>query len=62
MNRLFVYLRQSRSELSKVVWPTRPQAIRLTVAVVLFSLALAALIGIMDLLYTDGLQTLILKG
>jgi preprotein translocase subunit SecE len=62
VNQLFVYLRQSRNELSKVVWPTRPQAVRLTIAVVLFSLALAAVIGIMDLLYTDALQALILKG
>jgi preprotein translocase SecE subunit len=59
VNRLLVYLRQSRNELSKVVWPSRPQAIRLTVAVVAFSLALAILIGIMDLIYTRALQTLI---
>jgi preprotein translocase subunit SecE len=62
VNQLFVYLRQSRNELSKVVWPTRPQAIRLTIAVVIFSLSLAAFIGIMDLIYTKALQTLILKG
>jgi preprotein translocase SecE subunit len=62
VNRLFVYLRQSRNELSKVVWPTRPQATRLTIAVVIFSLVLAAVIGVLDLLYTDAIQALILKG
>jgi preprotein translocase subunit SecE len=62
VNRLLAYLRQSRVELSKVVWPSRTQARRLTVAVVIFALALSAFIGLLDALYTKGLQSLILKG
>jgi len=62
MQRLQRYLQQSWAELQKVVWPTRDNAIRLTVAVVIFSLILATFIGVVDYIYTTGLQTLIFKG
>lgn len=62
MNKLINYLSQSRSELAKVVWPSRRQATRLTIAVVIFSLVLGAFIGAMDYVFTIVLQKLILKG
>ena len=62
MNRVQRYFQQSWAELQKVVWPNRETAIRLTVAVIIFSLALAALIGVIDYLFTLGIQTLIFKG
>ncbi|HUC87088.1 MAG TPA: preprotein translocase subunit SecE [Candidatus Saccharimonadales bacterium] len=62
MHRLQRYFQQSWAELAKVVWPTRRQAIRLTIAVIIFSLVLAAFIGIVDYFYTLGLQSLISKG
>lgn len=62
MNRLTRYLSQSRTELSKVTWPSRQNAARLTIAVIAFSLALAAFIGIVDFGFARVLQTLILKG
>ncbi|HSX41522.1 MAG TPA: preprotein translocase subunit SecE [Candidatus Saccharimonadales bacterium] len=62
MNRLFSYLGQSWDELKKVVWPSRPTAIRLTLTVIVFSLALAAFIGAIDYIFTQALQKLILKG
>jgi preprotein translocase subunit SecE len=62
MQRLQRYLQQSWAELQKVVWPTRENATRLTIAVIIFSLVLAAFIGVVDYIYTTGLQTLIFKG
>jgi preprotein translocase subunit SecE len=62
MNRLIEYLRQSRTELSKVVWPSRQTAIRLTIAVIGFSIATAIFLGLMDYIFTQALQKLILKG
>ena len=62
MQRLQRYFQQSWAELQKVVWPTREQATRLTIAVIIFSLVLAAFIGVVDYIYTTGLQTLIFKG
>lgn len=51
------YLAASRSELAKVTWPNRRQAVRLTAQVIVFSLAIAAILGTLDLLF----QTLVQK-
>ena len=42
------FLREAKSELGKVVWPTRREVLRITVAVVLFSLAFAVFLGAVD--------------
>ncbi len=62
MQRLFKYIYDARAELAKVTWPTRSQAMRLTLTVIVFSLAMAALIGLVDFVFSQGLQKLILKG
>lgn len=62
MQRLQRYFQQSWSELSKVVWPTRQQAIQLTIAVIVFSLLAAVFLGGIDYVFTRILELLILKG
>jgi preprotein translocase subunit SecE len=62
MNRLTSYLRQSRNELTKVVWPSRRTALRYTAAVIVFSISLALFIGLMDYFFTQVIQKIILKG
>lgn len=62
MNRLTTYFRQSWTELRKVVWPTRPVAIRYTIAVVIFSIILAIFIGLIDIGLSRLFQKVILKG
>ncbi|MEO8065655.1 MAG: preprotein translocase subunit SecE [Candidatus Doudnabacteria bacterium] len=42
------FIKEARSELTKVVWPTRKETIRITIAVVLLSLAVAAFLGAVD--------------
>lgn len=42
------FLKEARSELTKVVWPTRKETIRITIAVVLLSLAVAVFLGAVD--------------
>ena len=44
------WLRETRSELRKVTWPTREEALRLTYVVIGLSLAMGALLGTMDLI------------
>lgn len=51
-NRLVRYLRETRSELRKVVWPTRQEAINLTVIVVAVLVTMAAILGLIDWLFT----------
>lgn len=62
MHRLTTYLRESRAELSKVTWPTRAQAIRLTILVIIFSAILGLFIGIVDYFFVQIVQKLLLKG
>ncbi len=53
------WFRETRSELRKVVWPTREEAIKLTRIVVLVSLAMGAFLGLLDLVL-NSLYTLLL--
>jgi len=42
------FIKEARSELTKVVWPTRKETIRITVAVVALSLAVGIFLGLVD--------------
>lgn len=61
MNRILNYFKESQAELARVTWPTRKQAAKLTVAVIVFSIILALFIGAIDYLFSKGLQLLIRK-
>lgn len=61
MQKLAQYFRESWTELSKVTWPNRKQAVKLTGAVLLFSLVFAIYIALLDTLFSNMLQKLILK-
>ena len=47
------FYRDTRSELRKVVWPTREQAINLTVIVCIASAVVGAVLGGVDLLFGE---------
>jgi preprotein translocase subunit SecE len=55
-----VFLKEVQSELLKVSWPSRPQAIRLTLIVIAVSVIVALYIGGLDYLFTN-LVTLLVK-
>ncbi|GAA5532957.1 preprotein translocase subunit SecE [Deinococcus metallilatus] len=48
---LMQYLRDSRAELARVTWPTRPQVIEGTQAVLIFVIALTLIVFVMDWLF-----------
>ncbi len=48
MTRVFQFFRDVKAELFKVVWPTRQETIRYTVTVVIFSIAIALILGAAD--------------
>jgi len=54
------YIKDSRSELKKVTWPTRKDTVNHTILVVVFSLAVAAFLGIADYLLTEIFENLVL--
>lgn len=48
MNRLIQYLREVKTELIKVVWPSRKDTIKMTLIVIVFSALVAAFLGSVD--------------
>ncbi|MBI4067155.1 preprotein translocase subunit SecE [Candidatus Gottesmanbacteria bacterium] len=54
-----VFLKEVKTELTKVVWPTRAQTIKFTFIVIAISLILGAYIGGLDLLFTKLTDILI---
>ena len=51
-----VFLKEVRSELGKVIWPSKNEAIRLTSLVVGISLAVGIFIGAFDFLFTKMME------
>ncbi|MBN1661711.1 MAG: preprotein translocase subunit SecE [Anaerolineae bacterium] len=51
-NRIVQYLRDTWFELKKVSWPTRKEAINLTIIVVAVTSFLAIVLGLMDWLFS----------
>jgi len=45
---IFGFLGEVRNELTKVVWPTKKETFKYTVTVIVFSLAVAFLLGAFD--------------
>ena len=44
----FQFLKETRSELAKVVWPSKKETARYTMTVILFSIAVALVLGAFD--------------
>ncbi|HUS52163.1 MAG TPA: preprotein translocase subunit SecE [Candidatus Bathyarchaeia archaeon] len=55
----FVFLKEVKAELDKVIWPTRRQIIRLTGIVVGVSTLVAIFIAILDFIFTKLMEILI---
>lgn len=61
MSRLIAFLRDVRTELAKVNWPTRNQLVRYTLVVSGISLFLAIFLGLLDFVFTYLLDKFILR-
>ena len=58
-NRLARFWRETMAELRKVVWPTRDQAVNLTIIVVMTVIAMSAFLGLVDLMLTNLVRLII---
>ena len=58
-NAIVRYYRETVGELKKVVWPTWPEARRLTLIVLLVITVMAAILGSADYLFTQAIRVLV---
>ncbi len=58
-NKLVQYFKDSFSELGKVTWPTKNQAVLLTVVVIAFCVVFAGFLGAIDYVFGLGLKELL---
>jgi preprotein translocase subunit SecE len=56
--RIKKFFRDYRSELKKIVWPTRPQVIKNTGVVLVAIIFVAAVVGVLDLVFGLGISAL----
>jgi preprotein translocase subunit SecE len=59
-DRAITFFKEARVELKKVTWPTRQEAIRHTITVVVISVAVAAYLGVLDYIFRTVLNTFVL--
>ena len=51
-NRVIRYFRETYYELKRVSWPTRSEALNLTVIVIVVTMTLAVILGLMDWVFS----------
>jgi preprotein translocase subunit SecE len=56
MSSIIGFFREVYAELGKIIWPTRQQAINYTLAVIVFSVAIALILGAADFGLLKGLE------
>jgi len=61
MNKIVQFLKDARTELQKVNWPTKKQTINYTATVVAISVAVALFLGALDFIFETILNKFILK-
>jgi preprotein translocase subunit SecE len=55
------YIKETRAEMKHVNWPTRKQAINFTLAVILISVVVSAILGLFDYLFTLAIEKLLIQ-
>ncbi|MDD5342297.1 MAG: preprotein translocase subunit SecE [Patescibacteria group bacterium] len=58
-NKIVRYLKDSRREMKRVVWPTRQETVRNTLLVIGISLGVAIFLGVLDFIFNIGLEKLL---
>lgn len=60
MNKLTNYIKESYSEMKKVSWPTKKETYHYTLMVIGISVATAAFLGLLDMLFAFGFKFIII--
>jgi preprotein translocase subunit SecE len=56
INKIINYVKESKAELQKVVWPSKKETIKYTLLVIGVSLGVAAFFGIIDFAFSFGFE------
>lgn len=56
------FVKETRSEIRKVTWPTREEALNMTTIVVAVTLTMAAGLGVLDYVFTQLFRQLVALG
>ena len=59
MNKIITYLKASIEEMKKVTWPTKKETYNYTLLVIFISLGVALFLGLLDIIFSKGLEYLI---
>jgi preprotein translocase subunit SecE len=59
MNKLTNYIKGSIEEMKKVTWPTKKETIHYTFLIIGISLGVALFLGLLDYIFSLGIQTLL---
>jgi len=59
MSKITEYIKETRTELKHVIWPSRAQTSHYTVIVIVLSIILGYYLGVFDFLFTKGLGKLL---
>lgn len=61
MSKITNYFKESIVELKKVTWPTKKETYNYTLLVIGISLGVAAFLGLLDYIFTQGFQMLLTR-
>lgn len=58
MSKVGQFLRESKAELKKVVWPSRDDVVSSVKVVIVSTIVIAVVLGLLDLAFTEAFRTL----
>ncbi len=61
MEKLANYIKTSIEEMKKVTWPTKREVRDYTILVIVISIGMAAYLGLLDYVFTKGLELVIVQ-
>jgi preprotein translocase subunit SecE len=61
VNKIITYIKASIEEMKKVAWPTRKETYNYTLLVIFISVGVALFLGVLDIIFSRGLEYLLIN-
>ncbi len=62
MSKLIAYIKEAIAEMKKVTWPTKKETKNYTLMVIGVSIGVALFLGLLDFIFSTGLDKIITRG